>query len=413
MAKVIIMGGGVIGLCSAHYLSRAGWEVVVVDQGNMEDSCSYGNAGMIVPSYFVPLAAPGVIPKSLSWLFRSDSPLSLRPRTIEDWKWLLRFMRSATARHVSRSMRPLLDFSLYSKSEFLKLSREMDLDLQQKGVMMLAATASGYKKECQLAHKAALLGLDVLCLSPQEVMDIQGGVDMNIQGGVHYRCDAHLDPRKFMQQLLTLLESEGVRLIKNARVEHITRKGHALESLVLSSGHILSGDAFVLSAGSGAAGLAGLLGLSLPIMPGRGYSFMESAGAHTLPVPVLLSESKVAITPMSRQTRIAGGMELGRMGRGIQKSRVQGMLDSVQAYFPAWKLAMPEMEKIWSGHRPCSPDGLPYIGPYKGIDNLIIASGHGMMGLSLGPGTGAVVADLIQQKVPEVNLLRFAADRFA
>src|SRR5690606_9002290 len=110
-----------------------------------------------------------------------------------------------------------------------------------------------------------------------------------------------------------------------------------------------------------------------PIMAGRGYSFMEARGEETLPVPVLLTESKVAITPMGSQTRIAGGMELGRMGAPVQERRVQGIVDAVHAYFPQWKLSMPDRERLWSGYRPCSPDGLPYIGFHKRIDNLVVA----------------------------------------
>ena len=412
MSRVVIIGGGVIGLCSAYYLAQSGWKVTVVDQGSMEDSCSYGNAGMIVPSYFTPLAGPGVIRKSLPWLLRKDSPVSLKPEEVKDWKWMFRFFLHANKRHARYSRIPLRDLSLYSKAHFLTLCNDRDFQVEQKGVMMLSATSSGYKKECQLAKQAEQLGLEVDCLSTAAAQDLQGGMAMDIQGAVHYRCDAHVDPRSFMKGLIHALEGMGVGLVRNAGLKEMHTSGKSVKSILLTSGHYLTADAFVLSAGSWSGQLAKLLGLSLPLMPGRGYSFME-AQKPVLRIPVLLSESKVAITPMGDATRIAGGMELGAMGLPLQEQRVQGMIQSLRSYFPEWNVSMPALDQMWSGYRPCSPDGLPYIGYSKRSDNLVLATGHGMMGLSMGPGTGALVASLLNKQECPVDITRFSPNRFA
>lgn len=414
MGKVIIIGGGVIGLCSAYYLRRSGWDVTVVDKGDMTDNCSYGNAGMIVPSHFVPLAAPGAIKQGIRWLFNPKGPFQLRPELDSEWlRWTFRFIRSANRRHVERSAISLRDISMFSKSLFEKLHEDLDIGLKQNGIMMLSASKKSHLEERLQAQSALDMGLDVVCLSKEEAIQLQGGLPMNIVGGVHYRCDAHLHPGELMKRLINWLTSEGVRIIRNSEVDQVARFHDKVVGITLNTKEELTADAFVLSAGVWSSKISKQFAFRLSVMPGRGYSFTTGATNMKLPIPVLLSEARVAITPLGNSMRFGGTMELGNREAPINLKRVQGIVESANRYFPGLGMQVPEKPNIWQGFRPCSPDGLPYIGFSSKAPNVVIATGHGMMGISLGPATGALVCEMLSGSRTSVNVELFSPNRFS
>ncbi|NIJ51246.1 NAD(P)/FAD-dependent oxidoreductase [Dyadobacter arcticus] len=409
-----IIGGGIIGLASAYYLLKSGWKVTLVDKGDLSDNCSQGNAGMIVPSHFIPLAAPGMISKGIKWMFNSRSPFYVKPSLdFSLISWGLKFMKSATPANVERAAPYLRDYHLLSKQLYEDIAGEQGFDfgLEKKGILMLYKTEKAGEEEAHVAKDAQKLGLDVEMLSKEQVQAIEPNIKLDIAGAVHYHCDAHLYPTALFNQLLQNIKSKGANVITNAEVTGYEISNGDIKSVVTSQGKI-EGDLVVMTGGSWLPQLAKLAGLSIPVMPGKGYSFMESNSSHPILHPALLIEARVAVTPMNGQVRFGGTMELAAVNDKVNMNRVQGIANAIPQYYPELDIPVPVKEKIWYGFRPCSPDGLPYLGYSKKLKNLIVAGGHGMMGISLGPATGKVVAELADRASTALDVQLYDPERY-
>jgi D-amino-acid dehydrogenase len=413
MQNIIIIGAGIVGLSSAYYLSKQGHRVTIIDKGNVKDSCSFGNAGMIVPSHFVPLAAPGMISQGIRWMFNSKSPFYVKPSLGSGLPiWGIKFLQKANKRHVAESAVPLRDLSLLSKKLYEDLSRdpELNFDFTKNGILAYYKTEAAAEEETHLAKKAKELGLDIAILSSDACKALQPKLSIDVLGAAHYRCDAHLDPAKLMESLTEYLKKKGVVILRNEEITNIEQSGKKITA-VYSGLKKWTADQYVLAAGAWSPSLARMLNLNLSLMPGKGYSFMEEEPEHRMTIPALLCEARVAITPMNGQLRFGGTMEIAKINHNINRSRVQGILESIPRYFPDLAPKLPKVDDIWHGFRPSSPDGLPYIGYSSKIGNLLIATGHGMMGLSLGPATGLLVSQLLTHEKPEIECSAFRADR--
>jgi len=414
MSKVLIIGGGIMGLSSAFYLNKAGYEVTILDKGDLSDNCSLGNAGMIVPSHFVPLAAPGMVQQGIRWMFSSKSPFyvkpSLNPQLIS---WGLKFLKKANQSHVESSAKPLTELSLLSKKLYKDIAREpgFEFELSENGILMFYKTEKAAEEEAHLAEKGRQLGLDMQVLSPAECKVLQPKLDLDVLGAVHYKCDAHLYPGKLIANLIAHLEKNGVKLVKNHEVTRIETNGNAIQK-VFTGSTAWTADNYVIAGGSWSPAIAALMDINVPLMPGKGYSFMNKEPQNRMHIPALLAEARVAITPMNGSLRYGGTMELGKMNNHINMNRVKGIVESIPQYFPGLHPDLPAEKDIWFGFRPSSPDGLPYIGRNSKFNNLIVATGHGMMGLSLGPATGFLVKQIIAEEKPEMDLNSFSPNRY-
>jgi len=413
MGKAIIIGAGIIGLSTAYYLQQSGWDVTVLDKGDLSDNCSYGNAGMIVPSHFVPLAAPGMLEKGIKWMFDSKSPFYVRPSLNPDLiRWGLKFMKSANAGHADRSALPLRDISLLSKSLYSSITKEIgDFELTNNGILMLFKTEKVGEEELHVAEQARNLGLDVASLSAAEAQQLQPDLQLDVLGAVHYRCDAHLNPNRLLQLLKDKLVASGVKIISNAAVTGITKEVGKIVGVV-AGGIAYTADQYILSGGSWSPEIAKQAGFPIPLMPGKGYSFMVNADKQNMHIAALLCEAKVSVTPMNGKIRFGGTMEIDKINSRINMNRVEGITTSIPKYLPDFRPDVPAASDIWFGFRPCSPDGLPYIGRSKSLENLTVATGHGMMGISLGPGTGKLVAELINGEALSMDIKPFSPDRY-
>lgn len=414
MQKVTIIGGGIIGLSSAYYLSKAGYKVTVLDKGTVDDNCSFGNAGMIVPSHFIPLAAPGMIEQGMRWMFDSKSPFYVRPSfDLDLFKWGLKFIKSATKDNVEKAAIPLRDLSLLSKALYQDIAKEpgFNFGLENNGILMLYKTGRTGEEEIHMAEKAIKLGLDVTVLSTKEAQLLQPDLQLDVAGAVHYRCDSHLAPHVLMRQLTTYLENTGVKIERNSEVTRIEHQQNKISKLHTTTG-IHEGDEVLIAGGAWAPAIAKLAGINLPLMPGKGYSFMHDEPAKRMHIAALLMEARVSVTPMGNQIRFGGTMELGPLNDKINMKRVQSIVEAIPKYLPDFKPTVPPQQKIWYGFRPCSPDGLPYIGRVSKYQNLLVAGGHGMMGLSLGPATGKLISELIAGEALSMDIGAFSVDRY-
>jgi len=416
MRNVCIIGGGVIGLCTAWYALRDGHRVTLIERGPRGgDRCSLGNSGLIVPSHLEPLASPGVTAMALSSLFDPLSPLRLHPRLDPDYlSWCWCFWRSATHEHVERSAPALLDLTFLSKRCYLELAQawENRFGLHERGCLMLCRTQSRLDSEAQGAEFARRLGVPAEVLDARATADMEPRVRMSIVGSVYYPFDAHLTPQLFVHELENALAEEDVDLRWSTEARGWRHSNGHVEALITDGGEVKA-DEFVLACGSWSARTARGLGLKLPLQAGKGYNVTMPNPRVRLGMSAILTEARVGVTPMGEALRFAGTLELAGLDTSIDPRRVQAITDAVPAYFPDFSPADFANLTPWSGLRPCTPDGLPYIGRPRRYDNLVIATGHAMMGLSLGPATGTVVSDLIARRTPSAPLERFDPDRFS
>jgi D-amino-acid dehydrogenase len=409
-----IIGGGIIGLSSAYYLNKAGHQVTIIDQTDLKDGCSHGNAGMIVPSHFIPLATPGMISKGIKWMFSSTSPFYVRPRLSGDLiKWGYQFYKHSTKQHVAHSIPALKEISLLSKAMYQQMARDLSFDFgySERGLMMLYQNAETEKEEAETAHLANKIGIEAHVLSEAEVQQLEPEVKVKVRGGVYFPGDAHLTPQLLVKQLIAYLKEKGVDFKTNTYVTDLITERGSIKVLKTNGGD-LSFDEVIIATGSWSGEVAAKLGITVPMQAGKGYSFTLQNMVRNVQIPSIFLEARVAITPMGNALRFGGTMEITGVDHGINMNRVKGIVNSIPHYYPEMKVAMPEEKEIWHGLRPCSPDGLPYIGKSRRIKNLTFATGHSMMGLSLGPGTGKLISEIIDHEKPSMPIAAFDPERF-
>jgi D-amino-acid dehydrogenase len=415
MKPTLIIGGGIVGLFSAYFLQKEGVEVTIIDRTNLKDNCSTGNAGMIVPSHIIPLAAPGMISKGIGWMFSSKSPFYIHPRL--DFKlaqWCLLFFKAANEKQVTKAIPFLKNLSLLSKAlyqEFKVEHPESSMALVEKGLMMAYQTDAVEKEEIEFAHLARKYGLEAEILSPADIRNIEPNLEVKARGAVLFPGDAHLDPGALYSFLKKYLEEKGVKFLYNTQVLGFEKTGAKVEAILTDQGKIES-EKVLLCGGSWSGELAKMLDFFIPMMGGKGYSFVQE-NKPEIKQATILTEMKVAVSPYSETVRFGGTMEIAGTNQSINLNRVKGIFESINRFYPDFEAKFPAENQIWKGLRPCSPDGLPYIGFAPGHSNVLVGSGHSMMGISLAPATGKILAELHQQKDTAIEIKGFEVGRFA
>jgi len=410
--SVIVIGGGIIGLCSAYYLQNEGHNVTIVDQSNLDSGASYVNAGYLSPSHLIPLSAPGVMKKGLKWMFNSSSPLYIKPRLNFDFlRWTWAFNKSCNAKHVKKAAPVIRDISVLSQELYddIKNTENFTYHYDKKGLLMLCQTEKMLKEEKKVADLAQDLGLEAREVSLEEINKLEPNVEINALGGVHYTCDHHSTPNEFMKEMKTHLKQVGVKFYINEKVKDLEIKDGEIKTIITNK-QKLKADEFVLAAGSWSSLLSKKLDLKLLLQAGKGYR-INTEKTTGITMPAIMAETKTAVTPMNGFTRFAGTMEIAGINHDINKVRIEAIADATARYYPNIKLTKEEKENAACGLRPVSPDGLPYIGKSNKCNNLTIATGHAMMGWSMATATGMLVSEIISEQKPSLSLLTFSPDR--
>ncbi|WP_339659244.1 FAD-dependent oxidoreductase [uncultured Polaribacter sp.] len=410
--NVVIIGGGIIGLCSAYYLQKEGHKVTVIDKSDFSGGASYVNAGYITPSHIISLAAPGMITKGIKWMFNPASPFYVKPRLDVDFlKWSLAFKKSATAKKVEKAIPILKDINVLSRELYqdLQASKAFDFHYQHKGLLMYYQTEKAGEEEWKVGQRAIKEGLKVENLTKEEVAKIEKNIDLNIKGAVYYHSDAHMTPNEFMPQLKSYLKKVGVSILEKEEVRNIEIQGDKVIAFYTNNLR-LKADEFVIATGSWTQNFAKMLGINIPIQAGKGYRINVDRETN-ITIPAILMEAKVAVTPMNGFTRFAGTMEIGGINHNINPTRVNAIANAAEKYYPNLKIHQQEKDQAQCGLRPLSPDGLPYIGKSSKCKNVTFATGHAMMGWSLGPATGKLVSEIISDKEYSLSLYPFSVDR--
>lgn len=412
MKECIVIGGGIVGMCSAYYLAKAGHDVTIIDKSDLSDGCSYGNAGMIVPSHFIALAQPGMISKGLSWMFNKKSPFYVKPRlNSELLKWGQTFYRYANQSHVDASAIPLLELSLFSKDLYRDMiAHNTNIFYRENGLLMLYKTERIGDEERKVGEMAKSIGLQVDILNHSEVVQLENGLDISALGGVHFKSDALVYPNQIMEWLKQEIKNLNVKICSNQEVVDFKLSSNSISSL-LTTNNSFTADEFILCTGAWSPYLAKKLDVNIQLLPGKGYSFNTSKttiNQHPN-IPSILCEGKVAVSPFENSVRFGGTMEITHVkDTSVNYNRVLGITETINSFYPTLKIVPPNSKDVWTGFRPCTPTGLPIISKHQKIDNLTICTGHGMMGVSLGPASGKIVEELISEKKPSVDINRFS-----
>jgi len=410
--NVVIIGGGIIGLSTAYYLQKEGHQVTVIDKSDFSSGASYINAGYITPSHIISLAAPGMITKGIKWMFNAASPFYVKPRLDIDFlKWVWAFKKSANASKVEKAIPVIKDINLLSRDlyEEIKASNDFNFHYERKGLLMCYQSDKVGEEEWNVGKRAIEEGLEVQNLSAAEVKKLEPNANLNIKGAVYFNCDAHMTPSNFMSETVAYLKLKGVVFFANEEVKDI-EVSNAVISKVITDKQELSADEVVLAAGSWSPLITKKLGIKIPIQAGKGYR-INVARETNITIPAILCEAKVAVTPMDGFTRFSGTMEVAGINHTINPVRVEAIANAAKNFYQGLEITSEEKAAAQCGLRPCSPDGLPYIGKSSKCKNLTIATGHAMMGWSLGPATGKLVAEVISEKKTTLDLNPFHPDR--
>lgn len=413
--RVVVIGGGVIGLSVAYACTQAGMKVTVLErEPATADGCSFGNAGLIVPSHFVPLAAPGMVAMGMKMMLHRSSPFGMRVQLQPGYlAWLVRFGLSGNAKHVARSAPALQAISMLSRSELKTWASDLGLNpgMSERGLLLICESEATLHHEVAVLPLATELGLQAEAVTAEQLKELQRGVDIQAVGGVYYADDAHIDPAQLVHRLRDALADGGAEVVYQSEVVEWHRHGNEVQA-VKAGTRRFEADEFVLSAGVWSHLTARGLGLKLPLQPGRGHSITLQSPPVAMERPMLLVDARVAVTPLEGAVRFGGTMELGAWDAEPSRPRIDGLVQSVERVLPQFKAESLKQVKPWTGLRPCLPDGLPAIGRVPRWRNLTLATGHAMLGLSLAAGTGRVTAELLQGKAPTVDLQAFDPNRF-
>lgn len=409
---VAILGAGVIGLSAALHCARRGMDVIVIERkARQRDGCSFGNAGMIVPSHFIPLAAPGMVKLGLKWMWNPGSPFYIKPRLDADlFSWGFRFWQAATKERVAAAAPILRDLSLLSREGFGTMG--LDFGLVKRGLLMLCKKQKTLDEEARNAEMALSLGIPAEVLDATATAALDPAVTMDVCGSVFFPKDCHLSPGRFIAAMEDELERLGVTFLWETEIQGFNAEHGTLTAVRTPRGEIEAGE-FVLCGGVWSAEMVKALLLTLPMQAGKGYSLTVTNPRQLPELCSICTEARLAVTPMDGALRFGGTMEMAGINESITKRRVQGIIRAVPEYFPAFQGSDFSDCKPWSGLRPVSPDGMPYLGRTGRWKNLVVATGHAMMGLSLAPATGRVVSALVAGEEPPVKLDLLSPDRFA
>ncbi len=414
MAHTIIVGGGIIGLCSAFYLQKEGHKVTVIERGDINDGCSFGNMGYMSPSHFVPLASPGIIKEGFKYMLSSSSPFYIKPRLDPELiRWAWHFFKHSTAAHVKNSAPHLNNILMLSRELIneMRVTLGDSFDMEEKGCFMLCKQQKTLDHENHLADEAEKLGLRVERLNAAQVQALEPGVEVDVAGAVLFRDDCHFDPGKLMRVLKTYLEHSGVSFKLNSIVTGFENSGGKVKAVICGN-EKFDCDHVVIAAGSWIPALCKMLGVHLMIQPGKGYSYTYDHVDNNIRYPAILVDGRCAITPWGQRLRIGGTMELSGINNTVLVKRMQGIYNAARSFYPGLDIPFPPADKIWNGLRPVTPDGLPYIGKPRLLGNVVVAGGHAMLGISQGTGTGLLVSQLVSNTTPEIDITAFQPDRF-
>ena len=412
-ASVIVAGGGIVGLACGHYLRQAGLQVSIIDAGAIGGECSHGNCGYICPSHIAPLTEPGAMKVALKSLLNPRSPFRVKPRfSLALVHWMLQFARRCTHQQVLTAGKHLQTILNASMAEYRSLvaAEKLDCEWTERGLLYVFANErplAGFAAEDRLLTDH--FGLAATRIAGRDLPDFDPGLKPGLAGGFHYPGDASVRPDRLCASWAARLQEQGVTLREHCSLAKVIRDGSRLVGLETSAGR-LTADHYVFALGARSTLWSQQLGISIPIEAGKGYSLTVARPEHCPSHPILFPEQKVGVSPFDEGMRLGSMMEFAGYDTTIPPRRIGQLRDAARRYLVADVDGA--AEETWFGWRPMTWDSLPIIGPVPGLANTTLATGHNMIGVTLAPATGRLVADLVTAREPFIAAEPYAPSRF-
>lgn len=410
---VLILGGGVIGVACAHYLLEEGLEVTVVDQKTIAGACSHGNCGYVCPSHVLPLTEPAALKVALQSLFRPSSPFYVKPTLDpETLKWFWQFAKRCRHRVMMRSgkhLKAILDASML---EYRKLVDRDGLSCQWRDsgllyVLKSQAAMKGFAATDRWLSQE--FGVSAKRIEGSELADLDPALRTGLAGAFLYQSDTMLRPDRLCQAWRQRLEQRGVRFVEHCEVISTQQEQGGITAVLTSHGP-MKADTYLLATGARSGALGKAFHCYLPIQPGKGYSVTMSRPALCPTYPMLFPEHRVGVTPFEEGYRLGSMMEFVGFNEQIPQGRIRQLMESAEPYLK--QPHTPEVIETWYGWRPMTWDSLPAIGPAPSLHNAYVATGHNMLGLSMAPATGRLIADMVVGRRPFLEAVAFDPARF-
>ncbi len=393
---VVVVGAGIVGVCAAYELARAGAQVTVLERGQIGRECSWGNAGLLVPSHARPIAAPENLRSGLRWMVRRDSPFGMSPQPSLA-PWLLRYARAATAARAAAGETLQRELSVEGLARFDELAGEgIDGGYRRSGML---AVHSSQQHAVEEAESETGRALGARLLSAAEARALEPALTGPLQAAVLFPEEAQCDPIRLVADVAAAAERAGAVFRPGVEVRDVAQEAGGVRVGDLRAGHA------VIAAGVWSGALAASLGAGIPLAAGKGYAVDYAPTA--LKMPLYLADARCVANPMSARLRLTGGLVLGSAEQRGDPRRVDAIRRVAAETLGA---TAPTLE--WSGLRPCTPDGLPIVGPHPRADRVVLATGHGMLGVTLGPLTGRLVARLVAGTADHPALPALSPGRF-
>ncbi len=407
-----MIGGGVIGLFCAYHLKRAGADVVLIDKSDFGSGCSFANGGWVCPSIATPLPAPGLATASLRGLLRSDSPFYIKPSAVPHLgRWLWEFRGHCNADSYTRGVAALAELSRGTPKQYAQLGSDgVDFEYDRRGTLLAFSDARSLERE----HRD-LMTLGAFGLGPIDALDETGlrkdqpGLAGDLIGGLIIRDEVHVRPDTLCRGLATRIEADGVEVLPGLEVSGFEVERGTIVAAT-GPGIEITADAFVVATGAEASFLTTQLGMPLPVQAGKGYSITIEGPAATVSRPTHVSTAKMGFTPFAGAHRLLGTMELSGINRRLDPRRIEALERAGRRALPGCLDGATRSD--WVGMRPVTPDGLPVIGALATCVNGFVATGHQMLGVTLAPSTGSVIAQLVLEGRVEKEVSAFSPTRF-
>ena len=409
---VLIIGGGVIGVSTAYVLAKSGVRTTLIERGDICSGSSHGNAGLICPCHSTPVPGPGVLSQGMRWMLNPESPFYIHPRLdFEFFSWLLKFRKYCNEESQQGAIPVLRDMQRASLALYQDWLRDnhIEADFEKRGGLELFLTEKKLNHGRHEVDRMRNHGIQMRLLNRDEVHTLEPALSPDVIGGIYYEEDAHIDPAKFVHRLAKAAADAGAEILDGTSVDGLVLTANRIRGVRTPKGEFTAKE-IVVAAGAWSTPLLKGIGLRLAMQPGKGYSITMTKPEVCPKIPLHLAEARMAITPIGDTLRFAGTMELAGLQLAANERRLNAIRRGGYQYL-ATREKLDERE-IWSGLRPIPPDGMPYIGRVPGIDNLTIATGHAMLGVSMGPITGHLIAEVLHHTPPSIPLDAFRINRF-
>jgi D-amino-acid dehydrogenase len=411
-SEVLILGAGVIGLSCAYFLAKAGREVTILDQGTPGSGASHGNCGTITPSHAPPLAKPGMLRQALAWMVENDAPFYVKPRFDPVlWGWLWQFQRRCNWPDFEQALAGKARLLLESRRLLAELIRNESLDCEfaERGHLTVFRDPAALDAFDWWPRALRSVGMEVIALDGDALRAREPTLRPEVIGGFDTPLDAEFKPDRYVAELARVVSQLGVRIESDCTVTGFARGSERIERVNGSRGDYAA-DHVVLALGAWSPLLTRQLDLRLPIQPGKGYSITSTLPTRSPKLPVVCRERSVAITPWRDSYRVGSTMEFSGYDDSLNRTRLDALIRGAAEYVVD-PIGATRIEE-WCGWRPMTADDLPIIGPAPGLNNLMLATGHGMLGMSMSAATGLLVADLVCGRPPQLDPAPYDPQRF-